>query len=319
MLDGRLMIVRQLTKSFGTHKVLRNISFDLYQNEVLGILGPNGAGKSTLLNILSGLLLSNSGYVSIFGLKMSDIEKIKEKLSVVPQATALYRDLTVSENMNFFGEIYVKSKAEREKRIHDMMDLLKIEDKKDVLIRKLSGGYQKRVSIAIALLNKPAILLLDEPTAGIDASTNDLLFSFIKNIKRKMSVIFTTHSISEAEELCDRVLILDDGVIVSQGDPKLISRKYAEFAGERIYVEFKHDDFDIISSVAESLRKYNVVKWINRGDNFLEIYVSHVGDNVLSLLQFVLKYREHIKDIDINKPKLRNYFLDIVKHGVRTA
>jgi len=235
-MDNRVATVRNLYKSFGKKAILKDVSFDVYKNEIVGILGPNGAGKSTLLNILTGLLSLDKGYIDVLGIPINKPEKFKKLISFVPQTTALYEELTVYENLKFFANLYLPNTFTK-RRIDSTLHLLNLTNYKHELVRNLSGGYKKRASIAIALLNKPKVLFLDEPTAGIDASTNNLLYSFVKQMKSEMSIILTTHSISEAEELCDRIIILDNGRIVSKGTPEALSRSFANFAGEKLWIK----------------------------------------------------------------------------------
>jgi len=313
-MDTRVIAVRNLYKSFGKKTVLKGVSFDIYQNEVVGILGPNGAGKTTLFNILTGLLEPNKGYVDILNIPLTEPEKFKKLISIVPQNTALYEELTVLENLEFFAKLYLPNTSTKN-RIINNIKLLNLEPYANEVVRNLSGGYKKRVSIAIALLNQPKILFLDEPTAGIDAATNNLLFEFVKEIKSKMSIIITTHSISEAEELCDRVIILDNGRIVSKGVPEELSREFANFAGEKLWIKFKPNDLETMHYIASQIRKSPAVKAVDLKSDGMRIWVSNVGENVLEIVNFIMKFKDHIEDIDIKKPSLRNYFLYLVNEN----
>jgi ABC-2 type transport system ATP-binding protein len=304
--------VRDLYKSFGDKTVLKGVSFDIHQKEILGILGPNGAGKTTLINILTGLLSPSKGYADVLGVPINKAERFKHLISVVPQTPALYEELTVLENLKFFANLYLPSTLTKQ-RIETNIQLLNLTNYTNEVIRNLSGGYKKRVSIAVALLNRPKILFLDEPTAGIDAATNELLFKFVKQIKSTMSVVVTTHSISEAEELCDRIMILDNGRIVSKGTPEDLSRSFANYAGEKLWIKFKPNDEETMQYIASQIKKSPAVKAIDIQSDGMRIWVSNLGDNVLEIVKFLMKFRDHIEDLDIKKPNLRNYFLHLVK------
>lgn len=231
--------VRNLTKTFKDFVAVDNISFDVEEGEIFGLLGSNGAGKTTTMNILTGLLLPTEGEVKILGMDIKrEIEEIREEVSMVPQEISLYDELSVYENLKFFGKIYAKNRGFLGEKIDELITLFSLNDKRNKLVSQLSGGYQRRVSIAAALLANPKILLLDEPTSGIDLATNQIIMEYLKNKSEETTIIITTHSIKEAESICDRILFLHEGKTLLYGNPSLLVRQYAKYFGERVFVQF---------------------------------------------------------------------------------
>jgi len=219
----KVLEFRKISKSFGPKKVLDSLNFSLEEGEIYGLLGPNGCGKTTATNILSNLLNQDDGTVEINGQPHSLAGG--KLLGVCPQEISLYKDLRPSENLRFFAGLYgLKGKA-AESRIGELMDLFNLNQFKKTPISRLSGGWQRRVNIAGALIHNPKICVLDEPTAALDIESRHELWQIIKELKsRKISILLTTHHLDEAERLCDTVGIMSGGKILKEGPvPDLIS------------------------------------------------------------------------------------------------
>lgn len=305
--------VKNLTKSFKGFVAVDNISFSVEEGEIFGLLGSNGAGKTTTMNILTGLLLPTEGEVKILGMNVEeDIESIREEVSMVPQEISLYEELSVDENLKFFGKIYAKNKDSLYERINELIALFSLEDKRDKLVSQLSGGYQRRVSIAAALLANPKVLLLDEPTSGIDLATNQIIMEYIKNKDKKTTIILTTHSIKEAESICDRILFLHEGKTLLYGDPALLVRQYAKYFGERVLVQF--DGKLSEEEITNLLRKYKEsIKDYRLEENFFVFDTSDIGEVSLDIINSLRKKDLKIVNIDIQKPSLEDVFRYSVK------
>lgn len=212
--------IRNLEKSYSTVQALRGVNLTVNQGEILGLLGPNGAGKTTLISILAGLVKPTGGECliekkSIFRQTVD----IKEIIGLVPQELSLYTSLTGKENLNFFGRMYgVKGQALRE-RILLLLDFAGLKDRKDDLVKTYSGGMKRRLNLVCGLVHSPAYVLLDEPTAGVDPQSRAHIFQNIRRLQEEgISILYTTHYIEEAEKLCDRVAIMDEGRIIAIGD-----------------------------------------------------------------------------------------------------
>lgn len=212
-----MSIVRidNLTKSYKTKKALSDVSLEINEGELFGLLGVNGAGKTTLIKILCLLSKKTSGNVLINGLDIErDAEKIKEIIAVSPQETAIASNLTVKENLEFFANIYSKNNSEIINELVNDFDLSSVLSQR---AKTLSGGYKRRLSIAVALISKPKILFLDEPTLGLDVFSRRELWQIIKKLQKSTTIILTSHYLEEIENLCQRVAILSNGNLVKVG------------------------------------------------------------------------------------------------------
>ncbi len=230
-----VITINNLNKSYKRNKALKDVSLSVEKGELFGLLGVNGAGKTTLIKILCGLTKKQSGTVKVNGLDLdTDIEKIKEIIDVSPQETAVASNLTVIENLKFFANIYGQSDQATLDRI---IRVFKLNDVLDQRAKTLSGGYKRRLSIAIALISKPQILFLDEPTLGLDVLARRELWKIIQSLKGKTTIILTSHYLEEIEHLCDRVAIMSRGVLVDVGTIDYFKQKTQKDSFEDAFVE----------------------------------------------------------------------------------
>ena len=205
-----MLRLQDVTKRYGDRPVLRGLSFEVKQGEVYGLLGPNGAGKTTTINIICNLLGRDSGLVEVAGRPVS--QKTKSLVGVAPQQNLLYGSLTCSENLSFFARIYGLSTRDRHQQIQTCLAAVNLSDRADSIVSTLSGGMQRRLSMAIALVHEPRIVILDEPTTGLDIEARYEVWQLIESLAaRNISVLLTTHLLDEAEKLCDRIGILKGG------------------------------------------------------------------------------------------------------------
>jgi len=208
--------VRDLKKSFGDKIVLDKLSFSIDQNAIYGLLGPNGAGKTTTINILCNLLDADAGTISIKGNPVSEITK--PLIGIVPQEISIYQELTCKENLLFFARIYGLQGSEKAERTNELIQTLNLNEYENTKVANLSGGWRRRVNISVALVHSPSILILDEPTVGLDVEARYELWELIKNLKDSgVSILLTTHQLEEAERLCSCIGILQEGRIVAEG------------------------------------------------------------------------------------------------------
>ncbi|HSR10325.1 MAG TPA: ABC transporter ATP-binding protein, partial [Thermodesulfobacteriota bacterium] len=214
--------VEDLSKKYNRSEAVRGVSFQVGEGEFFGLLGPNGAGKTTLIGILTGWIKPTTGRVEIFGrdLRFAPGE-IKRKIGLVPQSAAFYPVLTARENLAFFGKLYGLRGASLEARVAHGLRSASLENRADDAAGTFSGGMKRRLNIAIGLVHEPALLILDEPTAGVDTSSRNRVLEMMRGLNREgVTIVLTTHRIEEAEDLCSRVAILDAGRIVALDAPR---------------------------------------------------------------------------------------------------
>ena len=226
--------IKNLKKNYKTIEALKGVSFEIYEGEIFGLLGVNGAGKTTLIKILSGLTKKTSGEAYVMGHSLEEMDIIKDIIDISPQETAIAQNLTVEENLDFFQHLYgVMDKEYLDEIIHKF-------SLNEVLKRKgktLSGGWQRRLSIAIGLISKLKILFLDEPTLGLDVIARRELWNIISSLKGKMTIILTSHYLEEIEALCDRVAILSKGELLSIGTVAEIKESVHEDSFEEAFIK----------------------------------------------------------------------------------
>lgn len=221
--------VSNLTKKYGRKTVLDNISFDVGDGEVLGFLGPNGAGKSTTMNIITGYNAATSGRVTVDGMDITENSiEVKKKIGYLPEIPPLYLDMTVSDYLDFVYDLKKVKTESKEKHIADILKTVRIEDVKARKIGNLSKGYKQRVGLAGALVGDPEVLILDEPTVGLDPKQIIEIRNVIKSLGKNKTIILSSHILSEISAVCDRVIIINKGKFVAEDTPKNLSAKLGD-------------------------------------------------------------------------------------------
>ena len=219
--------VKELSKSYKDNKAVDNISFNVEQGRIYGILGPNGAGKSTTIKMLAGLLSQDSGTIVYEG--ASTIEKWSKNIGLVPQNIAIYDELTAKENISFFVSLDGITGKEKEERIAQTLKFVGLEDVKDKPAKEYSGGMKRRLNIACAIVHAPKLIIMDEPTVGIDPQSRNYILESVKNLnKHGTSVIYTSHYMEEVEAICDRIIILDKGHIILNDEKDNIKKMFLD-------------------------------------------------------------------------------------------
>ena len=226
--------VENVCKDYKNTKALNNVSLSINEGELYGLLGVNGAGKTTLLKILSGLTDMTSGKFSVSNYSNKEIDEIKKIIDISPQESAVAMNLTVLENLKFFQELYNQKDDEY---LEEIINDLGLSEVKKQRAKTLSGGYQRRLSIALGLISKPKILLLDEPTLGLDVLARRELWNIINKFKGKITIILTSHYLEEIEALCDRVSIMSKGNLLIEGTIDEIKKKANEDSFEEAFVK----------------------------------------------------------------------------------
>jgi len=236
----KLLEIRGLTKNFGKLVALDNLNFDIYRGEIFGLLGPNGAGKSTFISILTTLCKPTSGDVLIKGFSVKkQPDKVKRSIGFVPQDIALYTMLSGLDNLNFWAGIYGLSGRLKKERIREVLSIVRLEDRVKDKVEEYSGGMKRRLNIAVALLHHPEILVMDEPTVGVDIQSRKYILDAVKGLKDEgRTVIFTSHYIDEMESLCDRIALINKGKIEAIGTADELKNTYKMKTIEEIMLTF---------------------------------------------------------------------------------
>lgn len=211
-----MLKIEGLSKRYQSREVLKNLSLTAYPQEVYGLLGPNGAGKTTTINILCNLLERDSGTIEFNQQPIS--EETKPLIGIAPQENLLYKSLSCEENLNFYAQLYGLSRKQRKERIDWCLNAVKLLDRSKSIVADLSGGMQRRLNIAVALVHEPQLVILDEPTTGLDIETRYEIWGLIQELKREgMTILLTTHLLDEAEKLCQRIGIIKTGKMIAEG------------------------------------------------------------------------------------------------------
>lgn len=224
-----LIIARGLTKKYGDFTAVAGIDFEVAKGESFGLLGPNGAGKSTTMRIIAATSRRTSGTISILGRDPEEHgPQVRAHLGVVPQQDNLDTELTVAENLYIYGRYFGLSKRFVRSKVDELLAFAQLEEKRDVKVEALSGGMKRRLTIARALVSEPDILMLDEPTTGLDPQARHILWDRLFRLKEDgVTLIITTHFMDEAEQLCDRLMVMDQGKIMAEGSPAELIKKYS--------------------------------------------------------------------------------------------
>jgi linearmycin/streptolysin S transport system ATP-binding protein len=223
-----MLQVDRLSKRYGDRVAVNAISFSIAQGETVGLLGPNGAGKTTAIAMISGISRPDSGEVSLGGVSLAhDANALKRRVGLVPQDLALYEELSAWANLQLFGGLYGLGAAELQSRAKAVLALVGLADRSTDRVKTFSGGMKRRLNIAGALLHEPDLILLDEPTVGVDPQSRNAIFDNLEELKRRgKTLLYTTHYMEEAERLCDRVLILDHGEILANDSVANFKQQY---------------------------------------------------------------------------------------------
>ncbi len=298
--------VKNLSKRYGSLQAVDNISFEIERGEIFGFLGPNGAGKTTTLEIMEGLRKGDEGTILIDGKQLSrDYQEIKEIIGVQLQSTSIYNKIKVWEALKLFGSYYRHSLS-----LEHMLDLLSLQEKRNSYVERLSGGQQQRLSLGLALINDPRIIFLDEPSAGIDPQARHNLWAIIRQMKEEnRTVVLTTHYMEEAQELCDRVAIMDKGRIIDMDAPQTLIRKQ----NLKSSIQFLVSDHLDISSL-KNLEGVCDLKIVNKNAT---LFSDHPVKTLSSLMDLSRKKSFRVDQIVLKEPNLEDLFLELTGRGLR--
>ncbi|HPY57148.1 MAG TPA: ABC transporter ATP-binding protein [Sedimentibacter sp.] len=308
-----MLKVENLYKNYGNIRAVDGISFEVKRGEVFGLLGPNGAGKSTTISIISTLIPPTKGEIIFEGESIfKNPKNIRQKLGVVPQDIALYPTLSGYENLRFWGNLYGLKGQELKQRINETADIIGLHERLKDKVEKYSGGMKRRLNIGAALLHMPELLIMDEPTVGIDPqSRSHILDTVLKLNDRGITIIYTTHYMEEAENLCSRICIMDEGKIIASGT----QQELVELVKEKTQINIKLDSIN--ESIIDGLKNIPGIIDAKIDEDIIILYGEN-GDILLA--QIIAKVSEHknrIQSIDVKKPNLEAVFLHLTGKALR--
>lgn len=308
MTDAPAISVQDLRKSYGDFEAVRGVDLEIKSGEVFGLLGPNGAGKTTTIEILEGLRSRTAGKVSVLGLDPAlQSNEIKERIGVCLQATNLPDKMKVYEALDLFAAFYARS-TDRDA----LLKRLQLWDKRDTFYKSLSGGQKQRVALALALLNEPTLLFLDEPTTGLDPQIRHEIHGIIQDLKQeRRSILITTHYIEEAERLCDRVAIIDAGKIIELGTPREIQQRVLGAS----LVEVTTNEPMPLRLLPEQLR--NEKHAARDEGRTLSVQTESAAALIVELVKWIDQQNLRLVDIHLKRPTLEDVFIELTGKKLR--
>lgn len=304
--------VLNVSKRYGSVKALDGVSLAIERGSIFGLLGPNGAGKSTLINIISTLIVQDDGDVEIAGLSVQkDAQKIRGMLGLVPQDIALYPTLTARENLLFWGRMYGLGGKKLKGQIDDVLELSGLKDRANERVEGYSGGMKRRLNIAVALMHSPQILIMDEPTVGIDPQSRNFILERIKSFKgSNITVIYTSHYMEEIEEICDSVAIMDRGKVIASGTVEELHGLAGSL--DTIYIKTEEPVSDL-----SFLKHLQSIENSYADGNTTVISVAHSKEALSSIILAFTRAGHDIRSVDMLKPNLETVFLKLTGRALR--
>jgi ABC-2 type transport system ATP-binding protein len=308
-----ILVVEDLQKSYGDNHAVRGVSFRVARGEIFGLLGPNGAGKTTTISMLTGLFPPDAGTVTVDGLDLkTQITAVKAKLGLVPQDLALYPTLSARQNLTFFGQIYGLRGKQLSNRVKEVLDMIGLTDKADKEVETYSGGMKRRVNIGAGLLHKPDILFLDEPTVGVDPQSRNAIFENVEALNREgMTVIYTTHYMEEAQRLCHRVGIVDQGKMIALDTPSALIRS---LGGGIVLLGVAEEQGE---ALVEQVTQLPAVKAATRTDGQIKIETHRVQEALMGALDLANRLDTRLTSLEILEPNLESVFLHLTGKKLR--
>ncbi|ADU28982.1 daunorubicin resistance protein DrrA family ABC transporter ATP-binding protein [Evansella cellulosilytica] len=309
-----MLETEELRKVFKGKTAVDGVNLYMDKGESIGLLGPNGAGKSTTISMISSLVKPTSGDVRLHEKSViKEPSRIRRVLGVVPQEIALYEELTAYENLKFFGRIYGLKSKSLEKKIEEVLYLVGLEERKDDIIKTYSGGMQRRINIAAAMLHDPEILIMDEPTVGIDPQSRSHILDMVRDLNQKkgMTVLYTSHYMEEVERLCDRVYIMDHGRVIASGTKDEL--KSILSGEETILIDFDRQ----YKALFLELQSHHSILQAIETDKGIKLIVPK-GSNLLStIFQIAEKHQAKILNVNVQVPTLEDVFLHLTGRKLR--
>ena len=311
--NHRILECRDLRKSFGDLVAVNGISFHISEGETYGLLGPNGAGKTTTISMICGLLERDGGEVLIDGVLLTPRSvAVKAGIGYVPQELAIYPDLTARENLRFFARLYGVSGKEARRRIDEVLEIIGLAERADDMVKEYSGGMKRRLNIGIGLLHHPRLLVLDEPTVGVDPQSRNAILESVERLADEgIGVLYTTHYMEEAERLCDRVGIVDLGELKAEGT----RQELGGLVGEHDQVQLAATG-DLVAG-ARAIGEISSVREANVREGGIDLIVDQARNVLPDILAKTAAAGVSIRSVEVKEPDLEAVFLHLTGKALR--
>lgn len=303
--------IEALHKRYGKIEAVAGITLEIQEGEIFGLLGPNGAGKTTTISVVATQLRPTSGDAVVFGHSVRrDVSAVRRMIGVVPQDIALYPKLTAAENIRFFGRMYGVAKAELEERVDALLGLVGLEGRRDDYVATFSGGMKRRLNLAVSLVHRPRLVLLDEPTAGVDPHSREHIFQIVRGLRDEgTAIMYTTHYMEEAERLCDRIGIVDEGKIIAMGTLDSLVTQLG--CAEIIQLRGLPANADL-----SGLQTAAGVCRVERLEGVTRVFVTSSARALAPLNQAISRYADHVS-VEITPLSLEALFLQLTGKELR--
>ncbi len=300
-----------LTKKYSGKTALDDFSIEVHEGEIIGLLGPNGAGKSTFINIVSGTEKALSGELLLFGKNATSSSR--KKIGVAPQENAVYPLLTCFENLLYFGSLYGVGWGKAAKKADELLGKLGLADKRNVPSASLSGGMRRRLNLACALMHSPKIIILDEPTTGLDPAARNSMWNTVQEIalENKATLLLTTHYMEEAEALCSRIVLMNSGKVVADGTPAALKKHAGREIAKVISIPGKYAVF------ADKIMKIKGIEAVTQTEHGLVIESEDISPKIPQISRIFEKHDEKVVELNISRPSLEDVFLKLTGTKLR--
>ena len=311
-----MLEVKDLRKSYGSTVAVDGVTFRIAKGETVGLLGPNGAGKTTTVSMIAGLLRPDSGEVLIEGRPLGgDSDPIKRRIGLVPQDIALFDELPARDNLEFFGALYRLDGAQLKRVTSEALDLVGLADKAREKVRNFSGGMKRRLNLAAALLHDPDILLLDEPTVGVDPQSRNAIFDNLETLKKRgKTLLYTTHYMEEAERLCDRLVVVDHGKVIADDTLHGLYRLLPVTNILSIELENAHGGLRL-----EDVQAVSGVRSAEMAEGVLRVGVHDLSTGAPGILQWLADNGHLYSHVASERPDLETVFLNLTGRSLRDS
>ncbi|MEO8555138.1 MAG: ABC transporter ATP-binding protein [Actinomycetota bacterium] len=302
-----------LTRRFGDRVAVDDVTFHVAHGETYGLLGPNGAGKTTTIRLVCGLLSAHGGEVTVAGMPVSTTApKSKAQIGYVPQDVSLYPDLTARENLTFFGRLYRMSGTGLRHRVDEVLELIDLSDRGNDRVESYSGGMKRRLNIGASLLHRPNLLVLDEPTVGVDPQSRHAILESIRALGSSgLAVVYTTHYMEEAEKLCDRIGIIDHGHLIAEGT----SRELVAQVGQKDRITMSANGS--LTAFAEACRSMEGIERVDVTDSSVQLLAEDGRLRLPQVLEAASRTGTSVRSVEVDEPDLEAVFLHLTGTALR--